>query len=503
MENLNYQQNPQGQQGGQEEMGTEISLKSIWSFFINNWFWFGLSVFVCLCAGFLYVKVSPKVYSSSAVIYVDENASRSVKSDVTSMTNLRMMRQTSVVDNESAILRSYTLMSKVVENLNANITYSVQAKLRKVEIYGPSAPVEVVVDSLKYPFSLELKLGKESASGKIKFYYPGARKATEEKFEVAYGSPVVNEVGIFRIVANENLAETIQKDDRLFVNIASPSRYTRALMSNLSVAPTSKTTSLINVSMKSAVAQKAADIVNELIYVYNEDAKEGERAVARATMEFVDERLGIVGADLESVDSDVESYRKKSQSVNSMAEGNIYLQTANKLEERAVELETQIMLLNDILDSVKKIQGNVELVPNLGLTDDALNTLITDYNNSVLEYKTLGGDAKLNNPSVSNVREKVLALQSLLPASIANLRTSLDLQLRSVDKQIAENKAKVRDLPTIEKESQSILRDQEIKVEIYSFLLNKREETSLKLATTASISRIIDPAMASPLPIAP
>ena len=38
MENLNYQQNPQGPQGGQEEMGTEISLKSIWSFFINNWF---------------------------------------------------------------------------------------------------------------------------------------------------------------------------------------------------------------------------------------------------------------------------------------------------------------------------------------------------------------------------------------------------------------------------------------------------------------------------------
>ncbi len=503
MENTNYQQNPQGPQGGQEEQTTEISLRSIWSFFINNWLWFGLSVFGCLCLGFLYCKVSPKIYSSSAVIYIDENASRSVKSDVTSMTNLRMMRQTSVVDNESAILRSYTLMNKVVENLNANICYSVQAKLRKVEIYGPSAPVEVVVDSLKYPFSLELQLNSNDLTGKIKWRFPGSRKDSEQKFAVAYGSPVVSEVGIFRVVANDNLAEATKKDNRLYVSVANPSRYTRAMLTNLSVAPTSKTTSLINVSMKSPVAQKAADLVNELIYVYNEDAKEGERAVARATMEFVDERLGVVGADLESVDSEVESYRKKSRSVNSMAEGNIYLQTANKLEEEAVKIETQRVLLNDILTSVNKTMGKVELVANLGLEDQSLNGIITDYNNAVLEYKMMGGDEKLSNPSVANIREKVLALQALLPQSIANLRTSLDLQLRSVEKQIAENRAKVNDLPTIEKEAQSIMRDQEIKVEIYSFLLNKREETSLKLATTASISRVIDPAMPAQFPISP
>ncbi|MBR3853024.1 MAG: hypothetical protein IKM41_00515, partial [Tidjanibacter sp.] len=124
-----------------EENGTELSLRSIWRFFVGNWFWFMISVIICLGAGYLYCKIAPKTYSSSALIYVDENSSRSVKSDVTTMTNLRMMRQTSVVDNEATILRSRSLMKKVVENMNANVLYYVPAKLRKVEVYAPTVPV--------------------------------------------------------------------------------------------------------------------------------------------------------------------------------------------------------------------------------------------------------------------------------------------------------------------------------------------------------------------------
>lgn len=115
----------------------------------------------------------------------------------------------------------------------------------------------------------------------------------------------------------------------------------------------------------------------------------------------------------------------------------------------------------------------------------------------------MGGDANLSNPSVASAREQVLSIQALLPQSIKNLQGSLEVRLRSVNRQIAENEEKVSALPSVEKGAQSILRNQQIKAKIYDYLLNKREETSLKLATTAPVSRVIDPALPATNPISP
>lgn len=501
----NQQNNNLAQKNGEDD-GLDLSLSSIWKFFTGNWFWFLISVVICLGAGMLYCKVSPKIYSSSALIYVDENASRSVKSDVTTMTNFRMMRQTSVVDNEAAILRSLTLMEKVVDNLNLNVVYKKPAKLRKVEVYAPTMPAHVVVDSLVRGCLVEMNLAEESVSGVVKYTLPEGEKR-ELKFTSEYNKPIYGEMGIFRIVKNKTYAkeyaEAIDKNNKFEVSVTSVRNAARALASILNVAPSSKTTSLISVGVKSAVPQKSADIVNELIYVYNEDAKEGERAVARATMQFVDERLAIVGGDLDMVDSDVANYRKNAKSINPESEASIYVQTASRLENDAVEIETQISILGDVLASVKAVNGQVELVPNLGVSDSSLNTMIGEYNDVVLQFKMMGGDANLSNPSVSATRDRALSLQTLLPASIKNLQSSLEVRLRSVNKQIAENEDKVSNLPAVEKGAQSILRNQQIKVKIYEYLLNKREETSLKLATTAPVSRVIDPAIPATTPISP
>lgn len=305
----NMQQNGFAQQNNEGE-GLDISLRTIWRFFTGNWFWFLISIVICLGAGVLYCKISPKIYSSSALIYVDESASRSVKSDVTSMTNMRMMRQTSVVDNEAAILRSLTLMERVVEHLNLNVVYVKSTKLRKEEVYAPVMPAHVVVDSLMIAFNMDMNLAAESVSGVIK-YTTNSGDKMEVKFSSEYDKPIYGDMGIIRIVKNdtyEDYTTAINKNNKFSVNVTSVRSRARSLASSLTVAPSSKTTSLISVGIKSAVPQKSADIVNELIDVYNEDAKEGERAVARATMQFVDERLAIVGGDLEEVDSDVANH---------------------------------------------------------------------------------------------------------------------------------------------------------------------------------------------------
>ena len=117
------------------------------------------------------------------------------------MTNLRMMRQTSVVDNEATILRSRSLMKKVVENMNANVLYYVPAKLRKVEVYAPTVPVEVVVDSLMVPFVMDFTMLEDGTiSGKIEYTKRGEER--EELFTTALDQPIYGGMGIVHIAKN-------------------------------------------------------------------------------------------------------------------------------------------------------------------------------------------------------------------------------------------------------------------------------------------------------------
>ena len=258
MDNNNMQQNGAVQQPGENE-GSTLSLRSIWKFFTGNWFWFALSVCLCVGLGYLYCKVSPKVYSASATIYIDENASRSVKSDVTTMSNLRMMRQTSVVDNEAAILQSRSLMEQVVKNLNLNVVYKVQAKLRKVEVYAPAVPAHLVVDSLIRPFSVDMTLAENKVSGVITYADNNNKKRQE--FSVGYGEPIYGDMGMVRIERNEliagTFAERIAANDKYFVSVLNPASCAAALSRQLGVAPTSKTSSKYTSAAK-AMAHTAA-----------------------------------------------------------------------------------------------------------------------------------------------------------------------------------------------------------------------------------------------------
>ena len=144
----------------------------------------------------------------------------------------------------------------------------------------------------------------------------------------------------------------------------------------------------------------------------------------------------------------------------------------------------------------------LDLIPsNTGINNPALSELIIEYNNQVMEYLRLTRSTNEDNPFVSQLKEKLLLTRQNILQTITNIKEGTEIRREDV---IKRNKALAQDLsvvPTIEREYVEIAREQGIKRNLYLFLLRKREDIQLNLASNINSSKIVDVAYTSELPV--
>lgn len=488
---MNYNEQP-------EQQTDELSLRQILDFFLGNWHWFLISIISCLAVGYIYTKTVTNQYESSATIRIDENYKReSSGADIANLTGGLMMKPMSSVENEVLELKSRRLMTSVVARLNANISYYREGKLRLVEQAQIHMPIEMILgDSSKQNFTAEITLSADSYSVKID---------DDKKNSVTYGS-VVNVNGACFSLVKQNGFE-IKKPEDIIIKVRPMTEVVSQLLTNLSVAPASKTSSIVNISLVNPVPQLSADIINGMVDVYNIEAIFDKRLVAQNTADFIEERLKIISGELSTVDSEVESFKKANKSVNIQAESGIFLQNVSVNEQSAVELSTQIMLVEEVAKYLNVNNKEVKLLPsNIGIEDPGLNKSIELYNTSIIQRERLMGSGDQNmaaNPVIQDLDMQISSMKQSIKESIVNLRKALALKERSLETHEGVLSGRVKNVPTIEKEAQSIIRQQNIKEAIYLLLLNKREENGLRLAATVPIAKVIDSALPAQLPISP
>ena len=112
-----------------------------------------------------------------------------------------------------------------------------------------------------------------------------------------------------------------------------------------------------------------------------------------------------------------------------------------------------------------------------------------------MKILTLEGNQDMDR-NLSQMRTAVLA-------SLKGYSASLKLQVNKAKAEEAGLMGNLQAMPKKEKQVIDIAREQTIKDALYTFLLNKREETALQLAITEANIRIVEQPFGSRSPIAP
>ena len=490
--------------GETEEQESSFNYRELIDNVILHWQWFVVSIIACLFLAFLYLRYKAPVYSTWAKVLIKEEDpySRSMRgTGLADFSQLGLLNNSNGFDNEIEILNSKTLAERAVTNLKLYVNYSLKGNIRDMEMYKETpvmadmSPVDL--DTLSMPVSLEITPMEDGT-----YHIEG--EALEEEFEAeAKSLPIRVKTLSGWVMLHPNPNNTVF-DTPVRIYIYRPSWMANAYMSRTTIEPTSKLTTMAQISMTDTRRDRAEDYLNELIRVYNEDANEVKNEVSLKTEAFINKRIQIIDAELGDTDSQLESYKKRNQLVNLTSDAEAAYKGIENYQEKQIELQTQMLLVKSLKEYVDNPANYMEIIPaNLGLTDKGLNDIIAKYNTEVVERKRLLKTAPESSPVVVAATNAIASLYPGIRHSLASVYDNLRVQKRNIDEQYDLFISKLSSTPTQERVLTDMERQQTVKATLYQILLQKREENAISLASTVDKAQVIDAPESTIRPISP
>ncbi len=259
--------------------------------------------------------------------------------------------------------------------------------------------------------------------------------------------------------------------------------------------------------MTDVVPKRAEDVINGIIEAYNVDAINDKRAISDITEKFIDDRLTILGRELNEADDNVASFKQHNKIYSPEDEASMSANELSKFKEESLSLEGSLEIARYIRDFILGDSSQHSLIPAATVAfSGATTTLATQieaYNERVLTRQRLLANASPNSPVILELDHEIAAMRSAVMQSLEQHIKSLTLKLDNIRREQNIADRRISNSPVKEKELLSMTRQQKVKEELYIYLLTKREENSLTGATAESNARIIDVAYGSDLPISP
>ena len=493
----------------QEEQ--ELDLAALFFKYLFYWKWFVASVVLCCALAFIYLRFQTPIYevSSSVLIKEDDKKGPSgAAGALAGIQDLGMLSMTSKFDNEIEILKSRTLIKKVVKDLELYINVSEPRTFGYAIPLYKQSPLDVYLspeeaDKLKGHIELDLHC---DAAGKLDVEAIYKEGKIEKKLNKTFDKlPAVlpTSVGVVTITCADT-TRVGKEEIHLEASIHNLTATAISYVSALTVAPTSKTTTIARVSIKNSVQARGEDFINSLVANYNRDANDEKNEVAQKTAEFIQERIGIINRELGSTENKLATFKQKSGLTNLTSDAQMALQESSKYEQQSTENATQIRLVQFLNNYINDPANKDEVLPaNVGLKDASLATVINQYNTMIIERNRLLRTSSENNPAVIHINTGIEAMRRNVQTTVNSVLKGLEIAQADIARQANKFEARISNAPKQEKEFLSISRQQEIQAALYIMLLQKREENAITLASTANNGRMIEDPMAAPAPVAP
>ena len=491
------------QQNNEEQT---VDIKQLIFIFLNHWYLFLIGAVVALAVGFVINRYKPNVYQTSGTVLVKDAQSGYDATDIMTNGSFRGFQN---VDNEMAILKSYTLTDRVVRKMDIEVTYMEKGRIATVELYKNS-PFTVEFDrtvpqavGLVYevvslsPETITLHAVSEGYS-MYDYLLSQTVSSSMQKVDVTtecqQGEMVDNGYNRFRIVLNGSFNPETDNNRKLsfwFNSYASLVRQN----SSFSVSPTSKQSSVISVTTSGYNSKKIVDFTNTLLNEYVYRGLEKKNIVSENTIEFIDNELEGIQDSLSSAEIDLKNFREQNDVMNLDLQASQVYTNLRALEKERAEIAVNVKIYKRLQDYIKvqiNDPENLAAPSTMGIADPLLNQLARDLVTLAQTKATKLLTQTEQHPEIIKINEQIVTTKRALLENVNNIVDNAQMSLNEIDRRIAGLEGESRRLPDKQQQLINYQRNFKFNEDTYKYLMQRRAEAQILKASNTPDNEILD-----------
>lgn len=495
------------QQNNEEQ---SVDIKQMIFLFLSHWYWFLIGAVVALAVGFVINRYKPNVYQTSGTVLVKD---ANFGYDATAIMTNGSFNGYQNVDNEIAILKSYTLIDRAVRKMDIEVTYMKKGRISTVEMYKSSpfivdfdrtvpqavgleyevvnlGPDKITLHATSEGYSMYDFLLSQSVSGSL--------QKVDVTTECKPGEMVDNGYNRFRIVLKDNFKPETDNNITLSFWLNSYASLVKQ-NSSFSVNPTSKQSSVVSVTTSGYNVSKIVDFTNTLMNEYVSRGLEKKNLVSENTIEFIDNELEGIQESLSSAESDLKDFRQENDAMDLNLQASQVYTNLRALDKEKSEMAVKVKIYKRLQDYIRvqiNDPENLAAPSTMGIDDPLLNQLARDLVTLAQTKATKLLTQTEQHPEIIKINEQIVTTKRALLENVNNLVENAEMSLNEINRRIAMLEAESRQLPTKQQQLLNYQRNFLFNEDTYKYLMQRRAEAQILKASNTPDNEILDIARA-------
>jgi tyrosine-protein kinase Etk/Wzc len=455
--------------------------------------WIILSAMLAFIVAYLMLRYQPNIYSVSATLMVKDPVVVGKGQD--KMEDMLFANPNKNINDEMQVIRSRSMSRRVVRSLGLEVQYYNQGSVRATRMTAAESPFNLRILSLKDTFV--------GFSMPVSYVNEKEFELGERKTRISYGQSFETSNGRFVLERTNQGIQGFASGDCIIEYDHTEARAGQLLL-NIFATQSGESNNIMQLTYESENARQGAEILNQWMKEYQQAGLDEKKLAAENTLAFINEQLASTNDELGGVERNILGIRQRNNIFYPELQSEQIITAISETEKDVTRLNVQQKIVDNLISYVGDTRNPYRQVGTiLGIEEPSLASQVLQFNELQVHRETLLKTTTRSNPMVVSIEATIEKLRTDIVQNLRNVRQGIALTSRTLSGRNQEVLRQVRQMPAKEKEMLDVSRRQKILEQLYSFLLEKKLETSIVSASTISNAKIIEYAQPSGIIVSP